>query len=135
MDYCDSITMYFKDKRVAQLNLHQESFLSNCAVISGDKGNIEVSFSCFSNNRIIAKFIELILFISFIYLFSVNCRYPNFGVQIQSSQRTGKRTTFRYQTSEKSTSSTLEGSSMKQRLSENVYSKVNFVIRSYRPHA
>ena len=44
VDYCDSITMYFKDKRVAQLNLHQESVLSNCAVISGDKGNIEVSF-------------------------------------------------------------------------------------------
>ena len=43
VDYCDSITMYFKDKRVAQLNLHQESVLSNCAVISGDKGNIEVS--------------------------------------------------------------------------------------------
>ena len=43
VDYCDSITMYFKDKRVAQLKLHQESVLSNCAVISGDKGNIEVS--------------------------------------------------------------------------------------------
>ena len=43
VDYYDSITMYFKDKRVAQLNLHQESVLSNCAVISGDKGNIEVS--------------------------------------------------------------------------------------------
>ena len=43
VDYCDSITMYFKDKRVAQLNLHQESVLSNCAFISGDKGTIEVS--------------------------------------------------------------------------------------------
>ena len=48
VDYCDSITMYFKDKRVAQLNLHQESFLSNCAVISGDKGNIEVRSCVFS---------------------------------------------------------------------------------------
>ena len=51
VDYCDSITMYFKDKRVAQLNLHQESFLSNCAVISGDKGNIEVCLYVFPCNN------------------------------------------------------------------------------------
>ena len=43
VDYCDSVTMYFKDKRVAQLNVHQESTLNNYAVISGDKGLIEVS--------------------------------------------------------------------------------------------
>ena len=35
--------MYFKDKRAAQLNVHQESTLNNYAVISGDKGLIEVS--------------------------------------------------------------------------------------------
>ena len=42
VDYCDAITMYFKDKRVAQLNIHQESHLNNLAVISGPKGKIEV---------------------------------------------------------------------------------------------
>ena len=51
--------MYFKDKRVAQLNLHQESVLSNCAVISGDKGNIEVSgMNCKFQDKLISRLIQ-----------------------------------------------------------------------------